>query len=195
MRVLLSCANEGFCYLDLTRTTKFKYDEKESEKDSGRSSTMYNVAIVQRNGYYPPYLLLTKYKHHCFFFFSFLVVEGVHSRQKRKNKNVKYNSSATVSHNDRDGIKREVQLALSSLACTMHCPRGIRGRRGRPGPPGKYGPPGPSGPQGPNGNKGAQGDQGPPGPEGEEGPPGPKGDPGESISQLLLFCHLRCPWW
>ena len=57
LRVLLSCANEGFCYLDLTRTTKFKYDEKESEKDSGRSSTMYNVAIVQRNGYYPPYII------------------------------------------------------------------------------------------------------------------------------------------
>ena len=66
LRVLLSCANEAFCYLDLTRTTKFKYDEK----DSGRSSTMYNVAIVQRNGYYPPYLLLSKCKHH--YFFSFL---------------------------------------------------------------------------------------------------------------------------
>ena len=69
LRVLLSCANEGFCYLDLTRTTKFKYDEKESEKDPDRSSTMYNVAIVQRNGYYPPYLLLSKCKHHCFFSF------------------------------------------------------------------------------------------------------------------------------
>ena len=73
-------------------------------------------------------------------------------------------------------------MALSSLACTVHCPNGIRGRRGRPGPPGKHGPPGPRGPQGPKGNKGAQGDQGPSGPKGEEGPQGPKGDPGESIS-------------
>ena len=50
LRVLLSCTNEGFCFLDLTGTTKFKYDVKKSEKDSGRSSTVYNVAIVQRNG-------------------------------------------------------------------------------------------------------------------------------------------------
>ena len=65
------------------------------------------------------------------------------------------------------------------MACTIHCPKGIRGRRGRPGPPGKHGPPGPQGPQGP---KGSQGDQGPPGPRGDQGPQGPKGDPGESIS-------------
>ena len=65
------------------------------------------------------------------------------------------------------------------IACTIHCPKGIRGRRGRPGPPGKHGPPGPQGPQGP---KGSQGDQGPPGPRGDQGPQGPKGDPGESIS-------------
>ena len=65
------------------------------------------------------------------------------------------------------------------MACTIHCPKGIRGRRGRPGPPGKHGPPGPQGPQGP---KGSQGDQGPPGPRGYQGPQGPKGDPGESIS-------------
>ena len=69
LTVLLSFTNEGFCFLDFPGTTKFKYDEKKSEKDSGRSSTMYNVAIVQRNGYYPPYLLLSKCKHHCFFSF------------------------------------------------------------------------------------------------------------------------------
>ena len=44
LTVLLSCANEGFCFLDLTGTTKFKHDEKKSEKNSGRSSTVYNVA-------------------------------------------------------------------------------------------------------------------------------------------------------
>ena len=65
------------------------------------------------------------------------------------------------------------------MACTIHCPKGIRGRRGRPGPPGKHGQPGPLGPQGP---RGSQGDQGPPGPRGDQGPQGPKGDPGESIS-------------
>ena len=38
-RVLLSCANYGFCYLNLTGITKFKY-EKKTEKNSGRSSKM-----------------------------------------------------------------------------------------------------------------------------------------------------------
>jgi len=88
----------------------------------------------------------------------------------------KSNVSETMS---RDDIKKEVQLALSSLACTVRCPKSIRGRRGRPGPPGKHGPPGPQGPQGP---KGVQGDQGPTGPKGDPGPQGPKGNPGESIS-------------
>jgi len=86
------------------------------------------------------------------------------------------NASETVSRED---IKKEVHLAMSSLSCTVHCPKSIKGRRGRPGPPGKHGPPGPQGPQGP---KGAQGDQGPSGPKGDPGPQGPKGDPGESIS-------------
>ena len=112
-------------------------------------------------------------------FFHFPVVAGAHSRHKRNSKNVKKNFTATVS---RDDIKREVHLALSSMACTVHCPKGIRGRRGRPGPPGKHGPPGPRGIIGPKGNKGAQGDQGPPGPKGDQGPQGPKGDPSESIS-------------
>ena len=39
LRVLLSCVNKGFCYLNLTEITKFKYERK-NEKDSGRSSTM-----------------------------------------------------------------------------------------------------------------------------------------------------------
>lgn len=86
------------------------------------------------------------------------------------------NASETVSRED---IKKEVHLAMSSLSCTVHCPKSIKGRRGRPGPPGKHGPPGPQGPQGP---KGTQGDQGPSGPKGDPGPQGPKGDPGESIS-------------
>ena len=38
-RVLLSCASQGFCYLNLTGITKFKYERK-NEKDSGRSSKM-----------------------------------------------------------------------------------------------------------------------------------------------------------
>ena len=38
--------------------------------------------------------------------------------------------------------RKEIQMA-----CTFHCPKGIRGRRGRPGPTGKHGPPGPQGPQ------------------------------------------------
>jgi len=102
----------------------------------------------------------------------------IQTRQKRnlENVNMKTNTSETIS---RDDIKKEVQLALNSLVCTVRCPKSIRGRRGRPGPPGKHGPPGPQGPQGP---KGVQGDQGPPGPKGDQGPQGPKGDPGESIS-------------
>ena len=36
-KVLLSCANEGFCYSNLTGITKFKY-ERRNEKDSGRRS-------------------------------------------------------------------------------------------------------------------------------------------------------------
>ena len=99
---------------------------------------------------------------------------------------MKSNANKTISEIiDRDDIRREVRLALSSQACTVHCPKGIRGRRGRPGSrgsPGKHGPPGPQGTQGPKGNQGTQGIQGPPGPKGDEGPQGPKGDPGKSIS-------------
>ena len=83
---------------------------------------------------------------------------------------------------DRDVIRSVVQLALSTQACTVQCPKSIRGRRGRPGPrgsPGKHGPPGPTGPQGTKGSQGPQGIQGPPG---LQGPHGPKGDPGKSIS-------------
>ena len=39
IRVLLSCANKGFCYLNLAGITKFKY-ERRNGKDSGRSSKM-----------------------------------------------------------------------------------------------------------------------------------------------------------
>ena len=93
--------------------------------------------------------------------------------------NKKSNRSETI---DRDFIRRELRLALSSQACTIQCPKSIRGRRGRPGPrgsSGKHGPPGPTGPQGTKGNQGPRGIQGPPGPQ---GPQGPKGDPGKSIS-------------
>ena len=38
-RVLLSCANCGFCYLYLNGITKFKYERK-TKKDSGRTSKM-----------------------------------------------------------------------------------------------------------------------------------------------------------
>ena len=105
----------------------------------------------------------------------------IHTRHRRDlgNVNKVSNASEIISRSD---IKKEVQLALSSLACTVHCPKNIRGRRGRPGhrgPPGKHGPPGPQGPKGP---QGAPGDQGPTGPKGDQGPQGPKGDPGESIS-------------
>lgn len=110
----------------------------------------------------------------------FLVAE-TRNRHKRniKSKNKNSNASVTVS---RDDIEREIKLVMSSLACTVHCQKGIRGKRGRPGPPGKHGPPGPQGPKGPKGNEGAQGNQGPPGPQGDQGPQGPKGEPGESIS-------------
>ena len=53
----------------------------------------------------------------------------------------------------RDVVRKESQLASGSLACTIHCPKGIRGKRGRPGPPG---------PQGPQGPQGTQAIQGPP---------------------------------
>ena len=42
------------------------------------------------------------------------------------------NVSETLS---RDVVRKEIQLASGSLACTIHCPKGIRGKRGRPGPP------------------------------------------------------------
>ena len=106
-----------------------------------------------------------------------------HSRNKRSFK--KSNTSVIFS---RDDIKREVQLAMSSLACKVNCPKGIRGRRGKTGPRGKQGPPGPQGPQGRKGNRGAQGDQGPPGPKGDQGPQGPKGDPG-----AVSYTHLTLP--
>ena len=110
-----------------------------------------------------------------------LLFAEAHSRYKRslKSKNKKSNTNVIVS---RDDIKREVQLAMSSLACKVNCPKGIRGRRGKTGPRGKQGPPGPQGPQGRKGNRGTQGDQGPPGPKGDQGPQGSKGDPGESVS-------------
>ena len=105
----------------------------------------------------------------------------LHIRQKRhvENTNKKSNGSTTA---DRDEIRREVQVYLSSLACNIQCPKSIRGRRGRPGytgSPGKHGPPGLQGPPGPQGTLGIQG---PPGPQGDSGPPGPRGDPGDSIS-------------
>ena len=104
-------------------------------------------------------------------------ISDTHLRQKRRVQNKRpSNLSETFS---RDVIRKEIQLALSSLACKIHCPKGTRGRRGRPGRPGQHGPLGPQGPQGP---KGIRGDQGPPGPKGDQGPQGPKGDPGESIS-------------
>ena len=80
-----------------------------------------------------------------------------HGRNKRslKSKNKKSNTSVIFS---RDDIKREVQLAMSSLACKVNCAKGIRRRRGKTGPRGKQGPPGPQGPQGRKGNRGAQGD-------------------------------------
>ena len=110
-----------------------------------------------------------------------LYVAELHIRYKRhvENTNKKSNGSTTT---DRDEIRREVQLALSSLACNIQCPKSSRGRRGRPGytgSPGKHGPSGPQGPPGPKGIQGTQGIQGPPGPK---GPTGSKGVPGKSIS-------------
>ena len=39
IRTLLSCANYGFCHLNLAGATKLKYERK-NEKDSGRNSKM-----------------------------------------------------------------------------------------------------------------------------------------------------------
>ena len=47
--VLLSCANQGFCYLNLAGATKFKY-EKKNEKNSGRSSKKTRISIQQIKG-------------------------------------------------------------------------------------------------------------------------------------------------
>ena len=112
-------------------------------------------------------------------------ISDTHIRQKRRVQNKRdANVSETFS---RDVIRKEIQLALGSRACKIHCPKGTRRRRGRPGPPGKHGSPGPQGPQGP---KGTQGDQGPPGSRGDQGPQGPKGDPGESISAPSIVSPL-----
>ncbi|KAL9952565.1 hypothetical protein ACROYT_G039834 [Oculina patagonica] len=111
--------------------------------------------------------------------------KGQHIRNKRhvlETADKKTNASET---SDRDDIRKEVQIALSSMVCNVKCPKSIRGRRGKPGPrgsPGKHGPPGPQGPQGPKGIQGTQGIQGIPGPKGDQGPQGLTGDPGESIS-------------
>ena len=110
-----------------------------------------------------------------------MFVAELQIRYKRnmETENKKSNKSDTI---DRDFIRRELRLALSSQACTVQCPKSIRGRRGRPGlrgSPGKHGPPGSPGPQGTKGSQGPQGAQGPPGPQ---GPEGPKGDPGKSMS-------------
>ena len=77
---------------------------------------------------------------------NFSLVAENNFRQKRNAKNVnkKSNVSEIVS---REYITREVRLAISNLACVVHCPKGVRRRRGRPGPPGKHGPAGPQGPQ------------------------------------------------
>ena len=107
------------------------------------------------------------------------------ARRKRslEDTNKKSNDSKTTSREDI--IKKEIEQALSRLACKAHCPKSIRGRRGKPGhrgPPGRHGSQGPRGLQGPKGDKGDEGDEGPPGPRGDQGPQGPKGDPGETIS-------------
>ncbi|KAL9952610.1 hypothetical protein ACROYT_G039886 [Oculina patagonica] len=121
------------------------------------------------------------------------VMKMLHREDSNKEPHIRYkrnvnhadkraNASEAI---DREVIRKEVRLALSSQICNVHCPKAIRGRRGRPGPrgsPGKHGPPGPQGPQGPKGNQGTQGIQGTPGPKGDQGPQGPKGDPGKSIS-------------
>ena len=122
-----------------------------------------------------------------------LLFAEAHSRYKRslKSKNKKSNTNVIVS---RDNIKREVQLAMSSLACKVNCPKGIRGRRGKTGPRGKQGPPGPQGPQGRKGNRGTQGDRDHLGLKAIRALKDQRAilvNP----SQLLLLCHLRCPWW
>ena len=45
-RILLSCTNWGFCYLNLTEIIKLKYQRK-NEKVSGRSSKMAHRANCQ----------------------------------------------------------------------------------------------------------------------------------------------------
>ena len=76
-------------------------------------------------------------------------------------------------------------MVLSSLSCTVYCPKGDKGRTGKPGHrgrPGKHGPAGPQGPRGLKGEPGTQGIQGVPGQKGDQGIQGTKGDPGKSIS-------------
>ena len=93
-------------------------------------------------------------------------ISDVNIRQKRRVQNKVSNVSETLS---RDVVRNEIQLVSGSLACTIHCPKGIRGKRGRPGPPG------PQGPQGPQGTQGIQ------------GPPGPKGGPGARFSKVPII--------
>ena len=93
-------------------------------------------------------------------------ISDVKIRQKRRVQKKVSNVSETLS---RDVVRKEIQLVSGSLACTIHCPKGIRGKRGRPGPPG------PQGPQGPQGTQGIQ------------GPPGPKGGPGARFSKVPII--------
>ncbi|PFX20258.1 Contactin-4 [Stylophora pistillata] len=125
------------------------------------------------------------------------------TRQTREVKNTDGRSNASASI-DREAIRKEVRLAVSSQACSAQCPNSIRGRRGRPGqrgPPGKNespgpkGIPGPAGPVGPPGKHGPSGQQGIMGPKGNhgpqdiQGPPGPMGPPGasgEPVGALII---------
>ena len=67
-------------------------------------------------------------------------ISDVKIRQKRRVQKKVSNVSETLS---RDVVRKEIQLALGSLACTIHFPKRIRGKRGRPGPQGSMVRPGP----------------------------------------------------
>ncbi|XP_022777889.1 collectin-12-like [Stylophora pistillata] len=121
------------------------------------------------------------------------------TRQRRQVKNTDERSNANVSI-DREAIRKEVRLVMSSQACSAQCPKSIRGRRGRPGqrgPPGKNGSPGPKGipgpagpigppgKHGPSGQQGIMGPKGNHGPQGIQGPPGPIGPPGTLMAKKV----------
>ena len=78
LRVLLSCANYGFCYLSLTGRTKFKYERK-NEVNSGLSKKTSSCKWPFKLRTFKPLFISTSMVPDCItvlFIFSFLSIKN-----------------------------------------------------------------------------------------------------------------------